>query len=112
QAALVSLTAEVARTYVAIRTSETLIRLAQDNTKVQEDALGIAQSRFKNGATSELDPSQATTLLEGTRATIPQLEIALVQQRNALATLLGQPAGTVEALLSGPREIPKPPAKV
>ena len=43
QAALVSLTAEVARTYVAIRTSEVLIRQAQDNARVQEEALGIAQ---------------------------------------------------------------------
>ena len=60
QAALVSLTAEVARTYVAIRTSEVLIRQAQDNARVQEEALGIAQSRFKNGATSELDPTQAS----------------------------------------------------
>ena len=34
------------------------------------------------------------------------------QARNALSTLLGQPAGAVEALLAGPKEIPKPPAKV
>ncbi|HMF41998.1 MAG TPA: efflux transporter outer membrane subunit [Polyangia bacterium] len=112
QSALVSLSAEVARTYVAIRTSEVLIRLAQENAKVQEGGLDIAQSRFKNGATSELDPTQATTQLESTRATIPQIQISLSQQRNALATLLGQPSGTIEALLGGPQEIPKPPAKV
>ena len=112
QAALVSLTAEVARTYVQIRTSEVLIRQAQENAKIQEDSLGIAQARFKNGATSELDPTQATTLLESTRATIPQLQAVLQQQRNALATLLGQPAGTIDALLAGPQEIPKPPAQV
>ena len=97
QSALVSLTAEVARTYVAIRSSEVLIRQAQDNAKVQEEALGIAQSRFKNGATSELDTTQAATLQ---------------QRRNALATLLAQPAGSIETLLDGPQEIPKPPAQV
>jgi NodT family efflux transporter outer membrane factor (OMF) lipoprotein len=112
QASLVSLTAEVARTYVAIRTSEVLIRLAKENTKVQEDGLDIAQARFKNGATSELDPTQATTLLESTRATIPTLESGLAQQRNALATLLGQPSGSIEPLLAGAQEIPKPPDKV
>ncbi|HEY5450965.1 MAG TPA: TolC family protein, partial [Polyangia bacterium] len=88
QAALVALTAEIAKTYVGIRTSELLIRQAEDNAKVQEESLAIAQARFKNGATSELDPSQATTLLESTRATIPQLRAVLQQQRNALATLL------------------------
>jgi NodT family efflux transporter outer membrane factor (OMF) lipoprotein len=110
--ALVSLTAEVARAYVNIRTFQVLIQEAQDNAKVQEDALKIAESRFGNGATSELDVTQARSLLENTRATIPQLEASLQQANNALATLLGQPTGTVDALLAGPQQIPKAPDKV
>src|ERR1041385_3716543 len=85
--AIVSLSAEVARTYVAIRTSEVLIDFAQQNAKIQEDALAIAQSRFKNGETSQLDSTQATALLETTRASIPQLQTDLEQARNALSTL-------------------------
>jgi NodT family efflux transporter outer membrane factor (OMF) lipoprotein len=110
--ALVSLTAEVARTYVQIRTYEVLIQQARENAKLQEGGLEIAQSRFTQGATSELDPSQATVLLENTRASIPQLQISLQQARNALCTLLGQPAGTVDALLVQATGIPKAPAKV
>jgi NodT family efflux transporter outer membrane factor (OMF) lipoprotein len=109
---LVSLTAEVARTYVAIRTAEVLIEQAQQNVKLQEEALSIAESRFRNGETSELDPSQATTLLESTRASIPERQVALQQARNALSTLLGQPSGFVDTLLSGPKTIPIAPAKV
>ena len=56
--------------------------------------------------------TQATTLLESTRATIPQLQIGLQQAQNALSTLLGQPTGTVEALLAGPTGIPVAPAEV
>jgi NodT family efflux transporter outer membrane factor (OMF) lipoprotein len=111
-AALVSLTAEVARTYVQIRTYEVLVQQARDNEKIQEGGLEIAQSRFTQGATSELDPSQATVLLENTRASIPELQINLQQARNALCTLLGQPAGTVDALLVQATGIPKAPAKV
>ena len=111
-ASLVSLAAEVARTYVAIRTSEVLIKLAEDNARIQEDALGIARSRFQAGATSELDPTQATTLLESTRASIPRLRIGLQQGRNALSTLLGQPAGSFDAMLAGSPQIPAPPEKV
>jgi NodT family efflux transporter outer membrane factor (OMF) lipoprotein len=111
-AALVSLTAEVARTYVVIRTDEVLIANTQANAKLQEDAFTIAQARFKNGATSELDPTQASTLLESTRATIPVLDTGRAQAENALSTLLGQPVGSVEALLSGPKEIPKTPEKL
>jgi NodT family efflux transporter outer membrane factor (OMF) lipoprotein len=81
--------------------------------KIQEDALGIAQSRFKNGATSELDPTQATTLLASTRATIPALQASLQQARNALNTLLGQPSGSIDGLLaSGPKTIPLAPPSV
>jgi NodT family efflux transporter outer membrane factor (OMF) lipoprotein len=111
-AALVSLTAEVARTYVAIRTAEVLIKLAEDNARIQEEGLGIAKARFQAGATSELDPTQATTLLESTRASIPQLHIGLQQARNAMSRLLGQPAGSVDGLLAGPKQLPRPPAKV
>jgi len=110
--AIVSVTAEVARTYVTMRQLEVLIEQARQNAKIQEDGLSIAESRFSNGATSELDPSQARALLESTRATIPQLAIALVQARNALATLLGQPVGTIDALLAGPKAIPSVAAKV
>jgi NodT family efflux transporter outer membrane factor (OMF) lipoprotein len=110
--ALVSLTAEVARTYVVMRTFEVLIEQARANAKLQEDALNIAQSRFRNGATSELDTTQATTLLQSTLATIPQLNAQLQQTRNALATLLGRPTDAVGDLLAGPKEIPKAPEKV
>ena len=109
---IVSLNAEVARTYTVLRTYEVLIDQAQRNVTLQEDGLGIAQSRFKNGATSELDVAQATTLLESTRATVPQLQIGAQQARNALSTLLGQPTGSVDTLLAGPKEIPTAPAKV
>jgi NodT family efflux transporter outer membrane factor (OMF) lipoprotein len=111
-ASLVSLTAEVARTYVTIRTYEVLIDEARANEKVQAEGLEIAQARYTNGATSELDPSQATTLLQSTRASIPQLQASLQQARNALCTLLGQPSGAADGLLGAPAGIPKAPAQV
>ena len=112
QQALVSLNAEVARTYAVIRTFEVLIEQSRRNVVVQEEGFQIADARFRNGATSELDVAQARTLLENTRASIPQLEINLVQSKNALSTLLGQNPGTIEALLDGPQVIPAAPAEV
>ncbi len=109
---LVSLIAEIARTYVVIRTSEVYIEQAEQNATIQEEALRIAESRFKNGDTSELDPTQAKTLLESTRATIPQRKIEMQQARNAMATLLGETSGAIDSLLVGPKAIPKAPAKV
>ena len=89
-----SLTAEVARTYTVIRTQEALIQITLTNVKVQEEGLEIALSRFRNGVTTELDVTQARTLLESTRASVPTLQIRLQQAQNALSTLLGQPTGT------------------
>ena len=109
---LVSMTAEVARTYAMIRQFEVLIEEALENVSLQEHGLAITESRFRNGATTELDVTQATTLLESTRASVPQLKTSLQQARNALSTLLGQPTGTVDALLAGPKGIPTAPAKV
>jgi NodT family efflux transporter outer membrane factor (OMF) lipoprotein len=110
--ALVSLTAEVARTYTLIRTSEVFIELARKNAALQEEGLRIAQSRFRNGATTELDVTQARALLESTRATIPKFQIQLQQARNALSTLLGQPTGAVQDLLDGQKGIPVAPMEV
>jgi NodT family efflux transporter outer membrane factor (OMF) lipoprotein len=110
--ALVSLTAETARAYATIRTYEVLIQIARENARVQREGLEIAQSRFRNGATSELDVAQARTLLESTLADIPEFQASLRQAKNALTTLLGRPPGEIEALLQGPQRIPKAPAKV
>jgi NodT family efflux transporter outer membrane factor (OMF) lipoprotein len=112
QKTLVTLTAEVARTYVAIRTFEALIEQTRRNVSIQAESLRIADARYRNGATSELDPSQARALLESTRASIPQLEISLAQSKNALTTLLGQPTGSLQSVLQGPQAIPAAPAQV
>jgi NodT family efflux transporter outer membrane factor (OMF) lipoprotein len=110
--ALVSLTAEVARTYAEMRTFEVLIQIAYKNVKIQKEGLEIAESRFRNGATSELDVTQARSLYESTLADIPQLQANLQRAKNALSILLGQPPGAVEGLLRGSHRIPSASRKV
>ena len=58
--ALVSLTAEVARTYVVIRTIEERLRIAQENVDIQKESLRIVQARFEAGSGTGLDVQQAT----------------------------------------------------
>ncbi|MCE5187163.1 MAG: efflux transporter outer membrane subunit [Planctomycetaceae bacterium] len=110
--ALVTLIAETARTYVEIRATEVLLELTNENARLQEDGFKIAQSRFNHGATTELDVTQARTLLESTRAAIPQLEIRLQQTHNALSTLLGRPTGDIAATLEAGHGIPTAPQDV
>jgi NodT family efflux transporter outer membrane factor (OMF) lipoprotein len=110
--ALVSLTAEVARDYASMRTYETLVYLARENAKVQKDGLDVAESRFRNGAVSGLDVTQARTLLESTLATIPEYQSEWQKYKNALSVLLGHPPGAIESLLCRPAGIPSAPKRI
>ncbi len=103
---LVSLTAEVARTYIAVRTLEKQLVVAGYNVKLQEQSLRIAEIRFKEGAVSELDVTQARMLLRNTQALVPRLKSNLRKAQNALAVLLGVLPGELKETLSGPAEIP------
>lgn len=111
-AALVSLTADVASTYVLIRTLEERLRIAKGNVVIQEESYKIANARFSGGATSERDVQQALTQLNSTEASIPQLETALQQAKNSLSVLLGLPPAQLGDLLEGESAIPKAPVQV
>jgi NodT family efflux transporter outer membrane factor (OMF) lipoprotein len=109
---LVSLTADVANTYVVIRTFQERLTIARENVKIQERSLNIADVRFRNGATTELDVQQAKTLLFSTQASIPSLEAGLRQSENALSILLGMPPGKIQQMLGQDGKIPAPPTEV
>jgi len=111
-AALVTLTADIARTYVAIRTLQTRIQVAQANVAVQTESLRIARAQFTAGQTSMLDVTQAQTQLNTTKATVPTLQAQLVTQKDALAVLLGTTPDQVDPLLGGGSAIPVAPSSV
>ena len=110
--ALVSLTAEVARVYVTIRTLEERLAIARANIELQRESLRIATVRFKNGATTELDVQQALTNLSETQATVPAIKRALRQGKNALSILLGMLPSDLEAILGPPGSVPVAPENV
>ncbi|MFQ5935329.1 MAG: TolC family protein, partial [Acidiferrobacterales bacterium] len=107
-----ALVAEVARSYVLIRTFEERIAIAEQNAVTQERALRIAEVKFRNGAVTELDVQQAKTILNNTESQIPQFQINLRQAKNALSVLLGMPPRDLKDALEGPAPIPTPPPQV
>jgi NodT family efflux transporter outer membrane factor (OMF) lipoprotein len=110
--ALVSLTAEVARVYVSIRTLEERLALAQANIALQEESLRVAQVRFDNGATTELDVQQARSNLADTQALVPVLLKSLRQAKNGLSVLLGMPPADLKDMLGElPGTIPVAPVQ-
>jgi len=109
---LVSLIAEVASNYMALRTIEERLDVARANVVIQTRALDIARARFEGGTVTELDSSQATSLLRQTESLIPALEAARRQTENALCVLLGVPPRELQVLLAGNPVVPAPPATV
>jgi NodT family efflux transporter outer membrane factor (OMF) lipoprotein len=109
---LVTLTADVARVYLQVRTNEERLKVARQNVAIQKRSLEIADVRFKAGAVTELDVTQARSLLRSTEASIPDFEANIRRAKNALATLLGKLPGEIDAMLGGPGLIPEVPAEV
>lgn len=110
--ALVSLTSDIATTYIDIRTTEKLIRVTKRNIQVQAMGLQIAKARYRAGQTSLLDVQQAQTEYSQTSAQIPQLMSNLQQQKDTLAVLLGTTPDKVDALLTKNHRIPQAPTSV
>ena len=109
---LVTLLGDVTTTYIGIRTTQRQIEIARDNVVKQRKSLEIAEARFRGGAASKLAVYQAQNVLGQTESAIPQLQIQLDQGLNALRVLLGMPPQSLDALLSGSKGIPVPPATV
>lgn len=109
---LVSLTAEVARTYFAIRTQQERIDLAQKNAELQQRSLQLVILQFEAGTVTELDVLQAKTLLSSTLATIPNLTASLNSFRYGLAVLLGMLPEEMDATVLPPGEMPQLSTKI
>ncbi|MCL4500958.1 MAG: efflux transporter outer membrane subunit [Deltaproteobacteria bacterium] len=110
--ALVSLTGDVANTYISLRTLEKRLVIARQNVEIQKRSLQIATARWKGGTTSKRDVEQAQTVLDGTEASIPTLEAQWRQAQNALSVLMGMPPTDLKEFLGKKSEIPSPPLQV
>ena len=103
---LVSLVAQIAQTYILIRTGQARIEIAKKNIDLQAQSVEISQAKFEAGDVSSLDMEQAKTLLNNSKATLAALEISMQQLKNTLAILLGRPPHDMSELLGAAQPIP------
>jgi multidrug efflux system outer membrane protein len=90
---LLSVTADVAGTYYQIRAMDGQIGVLERTIATRQDALNIAQERLNAGLTGEVDVSRAKAELAGNQADLFGLRRSRLEMENALATLVGYPAG-------------------
>lgn len=103
---VVTLVADVAATYVEIRTLQTRLELVRRNVENQRQTYEITLTRFEGGESSDVDVQQAKSSLAQTEGFVPQLEILLRQTQNQLCVLLGIPPQELSERL-GEGGIPK-----
>jgi NodT family efflux transporter outer membrane factor (OMF) lipoprotein len=109
---LVTLTADVANNYIAIRTAEERIRIARENADAQDQILKITDVRFRFGTATQRDVEQARTSYLNTLASVPPLETDRRQAQDALSVLLGMPPRDLTEVLAGSSGIPASPPEV
>ena len=109
---LVSTLAETARDYIQLRGTQTLIRIANDNLKIQQDILQLVKTRQQKGLTSDLDVENAAAQVDAIRAQLPSLEQQEAEQINALSFLLDLPPDALWGELARGRQVVPKPARV
>ena len=110
--ALVSLEAEVAQTYMQLRGAQSLHDITVSLIEQQREIVDLTRSQAKVGLTSQLDVMNATSQLAQTESQLPLYEQQIAQALNALAYLVGEAPGALEAELSLPGAVPPVPPAV
>jgi len=108
----VSLAAEVAQTYVTLRSAQQQMAIVEKNLKAREETVQLTRWRAEAGEGSELDAQQATSTLEQARGTLPTLRQTIRQSGNDLALLCGEPPGRLDARLARSRDLPETPGRL
>lgn len=92
----ISLVAEVARVYFALRDVDARLAISRRTVRTRRDGLDIIRARFEKGTVPELDVNQAEIELATAEVAVSSFERATVQTANALRILLGRNPGPVE----------------
>lgn len=109
EAAQVSLAAEVARSYVDLRSHQQRLGIARASDASQQETLQITDWRQQAGLATALDVERARASLEQSRASIPGLESGRATAEHRLAVLTGQAPGALHARLAIAQPLPTPP---
>ena len=101
------LASSVASGYITLRALDARLAVARDTLAARGDALRIARRRAETGYTSNLELHQAEGEYRATEQLIPQAQLAITRQEDALSLLLGDtpraiPRGAALTALAAP----------
>ncbi len=88
---LLTLKADVATNYFALRTADSQIDVQERTIKSFQEALDLTNSRFKGGISTQLDVEQAAATLASAQAQLASFRQSRAQLEHTLAVLMGRP---------------------
>jgi multidrug efflux system outer membrane protein len=93
--AALGVAASTAGSYLTLRGLDARLHVARQTLAARAESLHFARSRSEAGYTSKLELRQAQVEYESAVQLVPQLQLAIARQENALRLLLGDVPGDV-----------------
>jgi len=107
---LVTLTSELARTYVDYRNLQNQLRITRTNLESQRHTLKLTERLDAEGVGTRHDVVRARAQVSATESRIPALEARLVSALRRLEVLSGRQPGSLDGRLNSEEAVPAAPA--
>lgn len=95
RATILTLVASVATAYINLRDLDAQLVIAKATTESRAESVHVFTLRFGGGDVSQMELAQSQSEYQASLATIPQLEVQIAQQEDALSVLLGRNPGDI-----------------
>lgn len=104
--------AELAKTYIEMRTIESRMDLVRKHIEIQAKLVELSEKRMNEGTGTKLDYHQSSASLAKIEAILPGLDILRRHASNRICVLLGCAPTDVQSCFGEPGKIPTPPSEV
>jgi outer membrane protein, multidrug efflux system len=95
QVVILTLVSDVASDYFALLELDLELQITHETIQTQQDSVRLTKFRVEHGVATKLDVLQAQQTLDTANATVPDLEMQIAQEENAINILLGNYPGGV-----------------
>ncbi|MFT9297669.1 MAG: efflux transporter outer membrane subunit [Gluconobacter sp.] len=109
---LVSLMAETAQDYIALRNVQAQIAITQQSIEIARHSVELTTLRFTQGTATKLDVAYSRGQMHSFEARLPPLKSQSVHLINALSFLVAREPGALASTLNKPGIIPPVPTNI
>ncbi|MEO0965710.1 MAG: efflux transporter outer membrane subunit [Planctomycetota bacterium] len=109
---LVTIRAEVAMSYVAVRTLQEELRMLEASIALRREALDVTQQKYDAGVVTDLQIAKALAALSSVESQVPPVQTDIAKAINRISVLIGESPGPLRDRLDQPGPLPAPPARI